>query len=66
MIYEQNLLLYTQGKIFGRKERKPSKLVENRKNLHRPKNEIFHWIPSVNVIKSGVSCGFGHIYWRYP
>ena len=42
MIYEQNLLLYTQGKIFGRKEKKPSKLVENRKNLHRLKNEIFH------------------------
>ena len=35
--------------------------------LQCPKNEVFSLrISSVNVTKSEVSCGFGHIYWRNP
>ena len=35
--------------------------------IHCTKNEVFHLsISSVNVIKSEVSCGFGHIYLRNP
>ena len=34
---------------------------------HCTKNKAFLLrIPSVNVTKSVVSCGFGHIYWRNP
>ena len=33
--------------------------------LHKKWNFPFR-ISSVNVIKSAVSCGFGHIYWRNP
>ena len=36
-------------------------------NLHCTKKWSFpSWISSVNVTKSTVSCGFGHIYWRNP
>ena len=64
-IWAKPSFVHTRQNIWKKGGNKTSKIVENRKNLHHPNNEIFHWISSLNIIKSLVSCGFGHIYWRY-
>ena len=39
---------------------------QNILNYTVQKMKIPSWIPSANVTKAAVSCGFGHIYLRNP